>query len=184
MWLQVDELISNTLLNVDMEEKVYTSVINWVKHEPSERKKFVARVSKVLYYEFIRCFHQFVSQFFFKNFSQFEHVEKNKNFLLVKKGDFFSQSAYWKRNIRKKKIGIRDWWNYLMNPSLPTYTSNMLKSVFCVLSAARLNSESLSTWDHSYITLAKRLGGWVGGWVEGFCKWPFLLTFRTVFMLI
>ena len=45
MWLQVDELISNTLLNVDMEEKVYTSVINWVKHEPSERKKFVARVS-------------------------------------------------------------------------------------------------------------------------------------------
>ena len=30
-----------------MEEKVYTSVINWVKHEPSERKKFVARVSKV-----------------------------------------------------------------------------------------------------------------------------------------
>lgn len=42
---QVDELISNTLLNVDMEEKVYTSVINWVKHEPSERKKFVARVS-------------------------------------------------------------------------------------------------------------------------------------------
>ena len=43
--LQVDELISNTLLNVDMEEKVYTSVINWVKHDPSERKKFVARVS-------------------------------------------------------------------------------------------------------------------------------------------
>ena len=42
----MDELISNTLLNVDMEEKVYTSVINWVKHEPSERKKFVARVSK------------------------------------------------------------------------------------------------------------------------------------------
>ena len=43
-FLQVDELISNTLLNVDMEEKVYTSVINWVKHEPSERKKYVARV--------------------------------------------------------------------------------------------------------------------------------------------
>ena len=44
LFLQVDELISNTLLNVDMEEKVYTSVINWVKHEPSERKKYVARV--------------------------------------------------------------------------------------------------------------------------------------------
>lgn len=43
---EVDELISNTLLNVDMEEKVYTSVINWVKHEPSERKKFVARLMK------------------------------------------------------------------------------------------------------------------------------------------
>ena len=40
-------------------------------------------------------------------------------------------------------------------------SSIMSKSVFCVLSAARLNSESLSTWDHSYITLAKRLGGWV-----------------------
>lgn len=48
---QVDELISNTLLNVDMEEKVYTSVINWVKHEPSERKKFVARVSHTCAWE-------------------------------------------------------------------------------------------------------------------------------------
>ena len=47
-FFQVDELISNTLLNVDMEEKVYTSVINWVKHEPSERKKFVARVSTIV----------------------------------------------------------------------------------------------------------------------------------------
>lgn len=47
---EVDELISNTLLNVDMEEKVYSSVINWVKHEPSERKKFVARVSLTLFF--------------------------------------------------------------------------------------------------------------------------------------
>ena len=42
---QVDELISSTLLNVDCEEKVFSSVINWVKHDPKERKKHVSRVS-------------------------------------------------------------------------------------------------------------------------------------------
>ena len=50
----------------------------------------------------------------------------------------------------------------LVKKRLVYISSNMSKSVFCVLSVARLNSESLSTWDHSYITLAKRLGGWVG----------------------
>ena len=43
---QVDELISSTLLNVDCEEKVFSSVINWVKHDPKERKKHVSRVSQ------------------------------------------------------------------------------------------------------------------------------------------
>ena len=45
--LQVDELISSTLLNVDMEEKVFSSVIRWVKHDVAERKKHVSRVSPV-----------------------------------------------------------------------------------------------------------------------------------------
>jgi hypothetical protein len=45
--LQVDELISSTLLNVDIEEKVFSSVIRWVKHDVGERKKHVSRVSTV-----------------------------------------------------------------------------------------------------------------------------------------
>ena len=44
---QVDELISSTLLNVDCEEKVFTSVINWVKHDAKERKKHVSRVREL-----------------------------------------------------------------------------------------------------------------------------------------
>lgn len=43
---EVDELISSTLLNVDCEEKVFTSVISWVKHDPKERKKHVSRLMK------------------------------------------------------------------------------------------------------------------------------------------
>ena len=38
-------MISSTLLNVDMEEKVFSSVIRWVKHDVAERKKHVSRVS-------------------------------------------------------------------------------------------------------------------------------------------
>ena len=40
-------MISSTLLNVDMEEKVFSSVIRWVKHDVAERKKHVSRVSLV-----------------------------------------------------------------------------------------------------------------------------------------
>ena len=53
--IQVDELISSTLLNVDCEEKVFSSVINWVKHEPNDRKKQVSRVRNTTSFYLLRC---------------------------------------------------------------------------------------------------------------------------------
>ena len=43
--------------------------------------------------EFITCFHQFVSRFFFTNFSQFEQLKKKTYFLLVKHRFHFPQFA-------------------------------------------------------------------------------------------
>lgn len=39
---QVQDLISNTQLNISSEEKVFTAVLNWVKNDLSERKKHIA----------------------------------------------------------------------------------------------------------------------------------------------
>lgn len=40
---QVQDLISNTQLNISSEEKVFTAVLNWIKHE-SDRKKHIAEL--------------------------------------------------------------------------------------------------------------------------------------------
>lgn len=43
---QVDELISNSQLNVDKEEKVFQACVAWVKHNPLERKQYVYKLLK------------------------------------------------------------------------------------------------------------------------------------------
>jgi len=43
---QVDELISNSQLNVDKEEKVFKACTDWVKHDPCERKQFFYKLLK------------------------------------------------------------------------------------------------------------------------------------------
>ena len=42
--LQVQELISNSQLNISSEEKVFTVVMNWVKHDLANRQQHVAQV--------------------------------------------------------------------------------------------------------------------------------------------
>jgi kelch-like protein 17 (actinfilin) len=42
--LQVQELISNSQLNISSEEKVFTAVMNWVKHDLANRQQHVAQV--------------------------------------------------------------------------------------------------------------------------------------------
>lgn len=37
-------MISNTQLNISSEEKVFTAVLNWIKHDLSERKKHIAEL--------------------------------------------------------------------------------------------------------------------------------------------
>jgi hypothetical protein len=40
----VEELISNSQLNIASEEKVFTAVMNWVKHDLANREQHVAQV--------------------------------------------------------------------------------------------------------------------------------------------
>jgi kelch-like protein 17 (actinfilin) len=40
----VEELISNSQLNIASEEKVFTAVMNWVKHDLADREQHVAQV--------------------------------------------------------------------------------------------------------------------------------------------
>lgn len=40
----MQDLISNTQLNISSEEKVFTAVLNWVKHDLVERKKHIAEL--------------------------------------------------------------------------------------------------------------------------------------------
>lgn len=42
--LKVQDLISNTQLNISSEEKVFTAVLNWIKHDLVERKKHIAEL--------------------------------------------------------------------------------------------------------------------------------------------
>lgn len=44
---EVNELISNSQLNISSEEDVFTSVLNWVKHDLAERSKYISRVSNI-----------------------------------------------------------------------------------------------------------------------------------------
>jgi kelch-like protein 17 (actinfilin) len=41
---QVQDLISNSQLNISSEEKVFTAVLNWIKHDLTERKKHIAEL--------------------------------------------------------------------------------------------------------------------------------------------
>lgn len=41
---EVQDLISNTQLNISSEEKVFTAVLNWVKNDLNERQKFVSEL--------------------------------------------------------------------------------------------------------------------------------------------
>ena len=82
------------------------------------------------YNEFISWFHQFVSQIFSTNFSQFEQLKK-KTIFYWSKTVFFSQFASWKRNhnkysLKNGKFRIRGWWNFWwirtwMNLDFPSY---------------------------------------------------------------
>lgn len=42
---QVNDLISNNQLNICSEEKVFTAVLSWLKHDLSERKQHIAEVT-------------------------------------------------------------------------------------------------------------------------------------------
>lgn len=44
MYFQVEELISNSQLNISSEEDVFTAVLNWVKHDLSERQQYISQV--------------------------------------------------------------------------------------------------------------------------------------------
>lgn len=44
MTQQVQDLISNTALNISSEEKVFTAVLNWIKHDLVERKQHIAEL--------------------------------------------------------------------------------------------------------------------------------------------
>ncbi|XP_024082560.1 kelch-like protein 17 isoform X2 [Cimex lectularius] len=41
---EVEELISNNQLNIASEEKVFTAVLNWVKHNAAERVQYIAKL--------------------------------------------------------------------------------------------------------------------------------------------
>ena len=96
--------------------------------------------------KFIRCFHQFVSQVFFHKLFSVWAVEKGNKLLIGPKKVFklnFSQLASWKRNhnIYSKifrKLGIRDWWNYLMNCTLDGRRFTWLLLVFLCKFSSRL----------------------------------------------
>lgn len=46
---QVNDLISNNQLNICSEEKVFVAVLNWLKHDLTERKQHIAEVSSFLF---------------------------------------------------------------------------------------------------------------------------------------
>lgn len=41
---QVEDLVSNDKLNVVSEEQVFMAVMDWIKHNPTERSQFIAQV--------------------------------------------------------------------------------------------------------------------------------------------
>lgn len=43
---QVEELISNTRLNITSEEKVFLAVLNWVRHDLNTREKHISRLMR------------------------------------------------------------------------------------------------------------------------------------------
>lgn len=47
LYLKVEELISSDNLNVSLEEKVFVSVVAWIKHDIEKRGEYVTRVGKV-----------------------------------------------------------------------------------------------------------------------------------------
>lgn len=52
---QVNDLISNNQLNICSEEKVFSAVLNWVRHDLIERKHHISEVSWLL---FFCCVHE------------------------------------------------------------------------------------------------------------------------------
>jgi kelch-like protein 17 (actinfilin) len=43
---KVQDLISNSQLNISCEEKVFTAVLNWIKHDLNERRKHISLVTQ------------------------------------------------------------------------------------------------------------------------------------------
>lgn len=41
---QVEDLVSNDKLNVVSEEQVFVAVMDWIKHNPTERSQYIAQV--------------------------------------------------------------------------------------------------------------------------------------------
>jgi hypothetical protein len=47
--LQVEELICNSQLNIASEEKVFTAVMSWTKHDLAGREQYVAQVASSVF---------------------------------------------------------------------------------------------------------------------------------------
>lgn len=42
---QIEDLVSNDKLNVVSEEEVFVAVMDWIKHNPTERSQYIAQVN-------------------------------------------------------------------------------------------------------------------------------------------
>ena len=77
----------------------------WYSRSPGSRIVLKSRSNSLAshnirtYNKFIRWFHQFVSRIFSTNFSKFEQLKKETNFLLVQKSFFFSVCQLKKNSI-------------------------------------------------------------------------------------
>lgn len=50
IFVKVEELISNSQLNISSEEDVFTAVLNWVKHDLQNRSQYISKVSKIIFF--------------------------------------------------------------------------------------------------------------------------------------
>lgn len=49
-FLQVEDLVSNDKLNVVSEEQVFVAVVDWIKHNHSERSQYIAKVTSPIHF--------------------------------------------------------------------------------------------------------------------------------------
>lgn len=47
--VKVEELVSNSQLNISSEEDVFTAVLNWVKHDLTNRSQYIAKVGQNIF---------------------------------------------------------------------------------------------------------------------------------------